>query len=111
MSSSSRETSHPSIADQIGLVVMLCLLTAVHGPAGDLLARQDSGLARLMAGLLYALSGLLSILAVMALAAVASLTVAERGNQHPSVPVAPSEETPDPTSPDQDPEAWHPDSD
>ena len=89
---------------------MLCLASAVHGPVGDLLAHQGAELPRLMVGFLYALSGLLSVFAVMALLAVVSLTLSERGSGRTVRPITPSEGPADQARPDQDPEAWHPDS-
>jgi hypothetical protein len=102
----------PSLADQVGLVVVFCLLTALHGPAGDLLVRTSSGLPRLMFAVLYGLSGLLLVLSAMALLAVATLMLRERGKTHsPSVDSVSSTPTTENANSDDDPEAWHPGSD
>jgi hypothetical protein len=103
----------PSATDQVGLVVVFCLLTALHGPAGDLLVRTGSGLPRLMFMLVYGLSGLLLVLSAMALLAVATLMLRERGKTRSPAPDdsafnAPRVERP---NGDDDPEAWHPGSD
>jgi hypothetical protein len=105
MNSSAKVIVAPPITDQIGLAVMLCLTAAVHGPIGDLLARQAGGLPRLMAGSLYLFSGLGSVLTVMAMLAVASMVLAQRGQPHEH----PAESMP--ADLDLDPEAWHPKSD
>jgi len=113
MNETSKAVATPSLADQAGLVVVFCLLTALHGPAGDLLVRTSSGLPRLMFVLLYGLSGLLLVLSAMALLALATLMLRERGKTRSPAPVDSASGTPraENANGDDDPEAWHPGSD